>query len=121
MQQHVKGRALSTGFWTPTEPDVLVRRQWYRCRARWPEKAWCGTTCSSTGTTVAISPSDALTQRAWRVESKWDRKSASKPGSNESPIHVDFVVGSPQLSVYGVTGDGSEEPIIADGEWGFEV
>lgn len=39
-------------------------------------------------------------------------------GLNKSAIHVDFVVGSPQVNVYGVTADGIEEPIIAAGEWG---
>lgn len=40
-------------------------------------------------------------------------------GLNQSVVHADFVVGSPQVSVHGVTADGSEEPIILDGEWGF--
>lgn len=42
-------------------------------------------------------------------------------GLNQSNVHVDFVVGSPQVSVYGVNEDGSEEPIISKGEWGFSV
>ena len=42
-------------------------------------------------------------------------------GLNQSSIHVDFVVGSPELSVYGVHEDGGEEPIIVNGEWGFSV
>lgn len=42
-------------------------------------------------------------------------------GLNESSVHVDFVVGSPELSVYGVREDGTEEPIIAQGEWAFSV
>lgn len=40
-------------------------------------------------------------------------------GLNHSTTHVDFVVGSDQLDVYGVLPDGSEEPIITGGEWGF--
>lgn len=42
-------------------------------------------------------------------------------GLNESTVHVDFVVGSADLSVYGVLEDGVEEPIISNGEWGFSV
>lgn len=42
-------------------------------------------------------------------------------GLNQSTTHVDFVVGSPQLNVYGVLPTGAEEPIITNGEWGFEV
>ena len=41
-------------------------------------------------------------------------------GINESSLHVDFVVGSPDLDIFGVTEDGREEPIISGGEWGFE-
>jgi aminopeptidase len=42
-------------------------------------------------------------------------------GLNQSSVHVDFVVGSSELSVYGIGNDGSEEPIISKGEWGFLV
>lgn len=42
-------------------------------------------------------------------------------GLNQSSVHVDFVVGSPELSVYGVHEDGTEEPIIQNGEWGFSM
>ena len=42
-------------------------------------------------------------------------------GLNDSPIHVDFVIGSPELDVYGVRADGGEEPILLNGEWGFDV
>ncbi|NNF65708.1 MAG: aminopeptidase [Acidimicrobiia bacterium] len=42
-------------------------------------------------------------------------------GLNASTTHVDFVVGSPKLNVFGVLDDGSEEPIITAGEWGFAV
>ncbi len=42
-------------------------------------------------------------------------------GLNNSTTHVDFVVGSPELRVYGITEGGDEEPIITAGEWGFEV
>lgn len=41
-------------------------------------------------------------------------------GLNKSAIHVDFVVGSTQVNVYGVTADGQEEPIVAAGEWAFK-
>lgn len=40
-------------------------------------------------------------------------------GLNQSSVHVDFVVGSAELKVFGVLEDGTEEPIIVNGEWGF--
>ncbi len=42
-------------------------------------------------------------------------------GLNQSSVHVDFVVGSPDVSVHGVSPDGSEEPIILGGEWAFST
>lgn len=42
-------------------------------------------------------------------------------GMNISSTHVDFVVGSPDLNVFGITQKGSEEPIILGGEWGFST
>ncbi len=42
-------------------------------------------------------------------------------GVNQSSVHVDFVVGSPDLNVYGVRPDGGEEALLAGGEWAFEV
>lgn len=42
-------------------------------------------------------------------------------GINDSSIHVDFVVGSSELDIYGVAEDGKEELILAGGEWAFEV
>lgn len=42
-------------------------------------------------------------------------------GNNSSSIHVDVVVGSSELSIYGVKGDGSELALIENGEWAFNV
>lgn len=42
-------------------------------------------------------------------------------GLNQSNVHVDFVVGSSELTVFGVHEDGAEEEIISNGEWGFSV
>lgn len=52
---------------------------------------------------------------------KMSPRKLEKAGLNQSTTHVDFVVGSPNLNVYGITADGSEEPIITNGEWGFAV
>lgn len=45
----------------------------------------------------------------------------SEVGNNSSRLHVDFVIGSPELSIYGISSDGSEQPLIEQGEWAFEV
>jgi aminopeptidase len=38
-------------------------------------------------------------------------------GCNDSLVHVDFMIGSEEVSVYGVTGSGDEEPVIRHGEF----
>jgi aminopeptidase len=42
-------------------------------------------------------------------------------GGNQSLIHLDFMVGSGEMDVDGITADGAIEPVMRDGEWAFEV
>ena len=42
---------------------------------------------------------------------------ADLPRINESEIHIDFMIGSNDVSVTGVTRDGADVPILAAGEW----
>ena len=37
--------------------------------------------------------------------------------SNTSQIHIDFMIGAPALRVSGVTKDGRQVPVLADGSW----
>jgi aminopeptidase len=43
-------------------------------------------------------------------ESDWDKV-------NESQIHIDFMIGSPEVHVFGLDADGNETPVLAGGEW----
>jgi aminopeptidase len=43
-------------------------------------------------------------------ESEWSR-------INESSIHVDFMIGSPEVSVHGIDADGGETPVLVGGAW----
>src|SRR5438034_7449723 len=38
-------------------------------------------------------------------------------GVNHSSIHTDFMIGSPEVQVSGVTPGGDEVPILRDGDW----
>jgi aminopeptidase len=40
-----------------------------------------------------------------------------RPRVNESAIHIDFMIGSPELEVDGVTASGERVPILRDGAW----
>lgn len=42
-------------------------------------------------------------------------------GGNYSIVHVDFMVGSSELDVDGLTADGRAEPVMRGGEWAFAV
>lgn len=40
-------------------------------------------------------------------------------GLNSSLAHEDFMVGSAEMDIFGITEDGKEEPIFAKGNWAF--
>jgi aminopeptidase len=42
-------------------------------------------------------------------------------GGNHSLIHIDFMIGSGEMDVDGLTKDGTAEPIMRSGEWAFET
>ena len=42
-------------------------------------------------------------------------------GGNYSKVHVDFMIGSAQLDIDGVSEDGSVEPVMRAGEWAFQL
>ncbi len=44
-----------------------------------------------------------------------------KRGINESMIHVDFMIGSKDMSIVGITKAGERVQIFLDGNWAFEV
>jgi len=42
---------------------------------------------------------------------------ADKAKVNESRVHVDFMIGSPELEVDGLTADGEAVPVLRNGAW----
>ena len=45
----------------------------------------------------------------------------AQAGGNDSIVHVDFMFGSGEMNVDGITADGTTEPVMRDGEWAFDV
>ena len=45
----------------------------------------------------------------------------SRVGGNLSSVHVDFMIGSNETNVDGITTDGEHEAIMRNGEWAFEM
>ncbi|WP_175614532.1 aminopeptidase [Piscibacillus halophilus] len=48
---------------------------------------------------------------------KMSQEELKEKGINTSLVHEDFMIGSADLTVYGVTKDGKKEPIIENGDW----
>jgi aminopeptidase len=46
-----------------------------------------------------------------------DEDAFGRAGGNKSAVHVDFMIGSGDMSVDGVTSSGSVEPVMRSGEW----
>jgi aminopeptidase len=42
---------------------------------------------------------------------------AEKARINKSKVHVDFMIGSPELDVDGITHDGHVVPVLRNGAW----
>lgn len=42
-------------------------------------------------------------------------------GGNKSLLHVDFMIGSGEMDIDGISQDGLREPIMRQGEWAFDV
>jgi len=50
---------------------------------------------------------------------KYTREQLKELGVNDSLIHVDFMIGCEELSITGITADGSEVAIFHNGTWAF--
>ena len=50
---------------------------------------------------------------------KYTLEECRKKGINDSMIHVDFMIGSPDLSVDALTRDGRTVPVFRNGNWAF--
>lgn len=51
--------------------------------------------------------------------SKLSQEELLERGINTSLAHTDFMVGSAELDVYGITADGTREPVLIQGNWAF--
>ncbi|MEW6567990.1 MAG: aminopeptidase [Chloroflexota bacterium] len=45
----------------------------------------------------------------------------AQAGGNPSLVHVDFMIGSAEVDIDGLTADGRSEPLMRSGEWAFTV
>ncbi len=47
----------------------------------------------------------------------WAVEEADRPRINRSEVHVDFMIGSPEVDVTGITGAGERVPVLRAGAW----
>lgn len=52
---------------------------------------------------------------------KYTPEQCREKGINESMIHEDFMIGTPDLCITGHSSDGRDIPIFSNGNWAFEV
>ena len=45
------------------------------------------------------------------------REELAAKGGNHSNVHVDWMIGSGQVDIDGITADGAAEPVMRKGEW----
>lgn len=50
-----------------------------------------------------------------------DDEEFNAAGGNTSLTHVDFMIGSPQMDIDGITENGAIEPVMRQGEWAFDI
>ncbi len=50
-----------------------------------------------------------------------DKEEFMAAGGNFSTIHLDFMIGSAEMDIDGITEDGSSRPLMRGGEWAFVV
>ncbi|MBR2459787.1 MAG: aminopeptidase [Clostridia bacterium] len=52
---------------------------------------------------------------------KYTLEECREKGINDSMIHEDFMIGTTDLNITGITADGKKVPIFKNGNWAFEV
>ncbi len=50
-----------------------------------------------------------------------DKDAVAEAGGNSSNIHVDWMIGSADLDIDGISEDGKRTPVMRSGEWAFET
>ena len=53
--------------------------------------------------------------------SSMNKEELDKHGANDSLTHVDFMIGSAELDIDGVSQDGSVEPVFRNGSWALDI
>ena len=79
------------------------------------------TSCITIRCLMRMPPTTLHSARAFCLEGGKDmnQEQLIQSGLNTSVTHVDFMIGSGDMDIYGVTADGKEEPVFLKGNWAF--
>ena len=91
-----------------TAPRGSARSRWSTARAASARSTRSSTTRCSTRTPPATSRSAGLPVHGGR---------GGRADINEQPIHIDFMIGGPDVDVTGITADGDRVPVLVGGAW----
>ena len=58
--------------------------------------------------------------KCFREDIGKDPVAVAAAGGNSSNIHVDWMIGSGELDIDGITQDGERVPVMRNGEWAYE-
>ena len=80
-------------------------------------RASCSTTRCSTRTPRATSRSASPIPNACATATSSAASELLAKGANASLIHIDWMIGSKDIDLDGVVGDGAKTPLMRKGEW----
>ena len=58
-----------------------------------------------------------LPNPVWKKGAEMNEEELKKAGLNDSMIHVDFMVGGPDLTITGIRKDGTKVSVFVNGDW----
>ena len=70
--------------------------------------------CSTTRCSTRTPPATSRSATGWTLPST---TRATRDHVNSSQLHIDFMIGSDEVSVTGITGSGDEVPLLRGGTW----
>ena len=99
----------------PAPPATRVRRGW--ARSRWSTVRAASAGLDTVFYSTLIDENAASHIALGHAYTYAVADEADWTAANHSSIHIDFMIGSPQVAVDGISDNGERVPLLRDGEW----